>query len=97
MVSATSSEDFLVFDQPLQVTVYRMLRDRCLSDLSVTLVYCGQTVGWIKMPLGYRTEVGLGSVVLHVDPAPPRKGAQQSPYFSAHVYCGQTVAHLSNW
>ena len=25
--------------------------------LSVTLVYCGQTVGWIKMPLG--TEVGL--------------------------------------
>ena len=34
----------------------------CLSwlsvCLSVTLVYCGQTVGWIKMPL--RTEIGLG-------------------------------------
>jgi len=29
-----------------------------LSRLSVTLVYCDQTVGWIKMPLG--TEVGLG-------------------------------------
>jgi len=29
-----------------------------MSCLSVTLVYCGQTVGWIKMPLG--TEVGLG-------------------------------------
>jgi len=25
--------------------------------LSVTLVYCGQTVGWIKMPLGM--EIGL--------------------------------------
>jgi len=24
----------------------------CLSDLSVTLVHCSQTVGWIKMPLG---------------------------------------------
>ena len=30
----------------------------CLSCLTVTLVYCGQTIGWIKMPLG--TEVGLG-------------------------------------
>jgi len=26
----------------------------CLSVLSVTLVYCGQTVGWIKMKLGMR-------------------------------------------
>jgi len=30
-----------------------------LSVLSVTLVYCGQTVGWVKMKLG--TDVGLGS------------------------------------
>jgi len=47
-----------------------MLRDPCLSVcLSATLVYCGQTVGWIKMPLG--TELGLGPVdiVLHEDPA----------------------------
>jgi len=38
--------------------------------LSVTLVYCGQTVGWIKMPPGM--EVGLGSchIVLDEDPAP---------------------------
>ena len=38
-----------------------MLSDRCLSVclscLSVTLVYCGQTVGWIKMKLGMR--IGL--------------------------------------
>jgi len=32
-------------------TVRPMLSDRCLSCLSVTLVYCGQTVGW--MPLGW--------------------------------------------
>ena len=34
-------------------------------------VYCDQTAGWIKMPLG--TEVGLGPdvIVLDRDPAPP--------------------------
>ena len=72
-----------------------MLSDR-LSCLSVTLVYCGQTVEWIKMSLGMEVGLGPGDIVLDGDPAPPRKGAQQSPTFSAHVYCGQTVAHLSN-
>jgi len=35
-------------------------------------VYCGQTAGWIKMPLGI-IEVGLGPghTVLDVEPAPP--------------------------
>jgi len=114
----------------------------CLSCLFVTLAYCGQTVGWIKIRLG--TEVGLGSgrTVLGGDPAPPfqrgtspsprfgpcllwpngwldqdatwyggrhwpgphcvkwgpspppkKKG--HSPQFSAHVYCGLTVANFS--
>ena len=51
----------------------------CLSCRSVTLVYCGQTVRWIKTKLG--TEVGLcpGHTVLDGDPALP-KGAQ-SPNF----------------
>jgi len=44
-----------------------------LSCLSVTLVYCGQTVGWIKTKLG--KVVGLGHIVLDGDPAPLRKGA----------------------
>jgi len=42
-----------------------VLLDRCpvcLSDLSVTLVYCGQMVGWIKMKLA--SEVGLGPSIL---------------------------------
>jgi len=41
-----------------------------------THVYCDQTAGWIKMPLG--TEVGLspGDVVLDEDQAPPQKVAQ---------------------
>ena len=51
-----------------------------VGRLSVTLVYCGQTVGLIKMKLGM--EVGLipGHIVLDEDTAPPPlKGAQQQP------------------
>jgi len=73
-----------------------MLSDRvCLSCLSVTLVYSGQTVGWIKMKLGMK--VGLdprhprlsldGDLVL-----PPRKGHSLS--FLAHVCCGQTAGWI---
>jgi len=40
------------------------------SVLSVTLVYCGQTVGWIKMKLGTEVGLGPGHIVLDVDPAP---------------------------
>ena len=55
-----------------------MLSDRCLSDLSglsVTLVYCDQTVGWIKMPLGTEIGLGPGHIMLDGDPAPlpPRR------------------------
>jgi len=67
-----------------------MLSGRCLSCLSiclsVTLVYCGQMVGWIKMPLG--TEVGLGSgdFVLDGDPAPiPTKGGRAPPIFGSFL------------
>ena len=133
------------------------------------IVYCGQTAGWIKMPLGMDVGLSPGHIVLDRDPAPrnfwpmsvvakrldgsrchlvwryasaqatlcwtgnqlPLKGAHFycgwmdqdatwykwrprprphcvtwgssfSPYgahaasqYSAHVYCGQTVAHLS--
>jgi len=72
-------------------TVRHMLSVRCLSVslscLSVTLVYCGQTVGWIKMKLGVEVGLGPGHIVLDGDPAPrslsPKMGAQ--PPFSAHV------------
>jgi len=41
-----------------------------LSCLSVTLVYCGQTVGWIKMKLGMQVGLGPGHTVLDGDPPP---------------------------
>jgi len=48
----------------------------CLTCLSVTLVYCGETVGWIKMNLGMEVGLGPGHTVLDGDPAPSSKKAQ---------------------
>jgi len=35
------------------------------------LFYCGQTAGWIKMPLGTEVGIGAGDIVLYRDPATP--------------------------
>jgi len=59
-----------------------------LSCLSVTLVYCRQTVGQFKMKLGMQIGLGPGHTVLDGDPAPlPQRGT--APQFSAHICCGQ--------
>ena len=60
----------------------------CLSLLSVTLVYCGQMVGWIKMKLGVQLGLGPGHIVLDGDPALLPKGAQPLP----HICCDQMAA-----
>jgi len=62
--------------------------------LSVTLVYCGQTVRQIKTKLG--TQVGLdpGHIVLDGDPASPSPKGHSVPQFSAHICCGQMAAWI---
>ena len=56
----------------------------------MTLVYCGQRVGWIRLPLGM--EVGLGSgQSVRWGPRSLPKGAQQPPQLLVDVYCGQTA------
>jgi len=59
------------------------------------------TVGWIRMPLGMGVGLGPGDIVLDGDPVPHGKehnryGPKSGSSLSGHVYCGQTVAHLSN-
>jgi len=67
-----------------------------MSVLSVTLVYCGQTVGWIKMKLGIQVGLGSGHIVLDRDPAPPpqRGGGGALPQFSAHICCSQMAGWI---
>jgi len=62
--------------------------------LSVTLVYCGQTVTWMNVKLGMGVGLGPGDIALDGNPAPLRKGAQH-PRYSAHVYCYQTKMPLA--
>ena len=84
--------------------VCHLLSDRCpvlscpqcpvLSVLTVTLVYCGQTVAWIKMKLGMEVGLGPGQIVLDHrwrPSSPPLEKKRHSPLqFLAHVRCGQT-------
>jgi len=44
-------------------------------------VYCGQTAGLIRIPLGMEAGLGPGDTVFDGDPAPPWKGAQHPPTF----------------
>jgi len=57
-------------------------------------VYCGQTAGWIKVPLG--TAIGLdpGHIMLDGDPAPSPQKWGSAPQFSAYVYCGQAAGWI---
>ena len=67
-----------------------MLPDPCLSVLSATLVYCGQTVGRINIELDMQAGLGPGQIVLEYgDQAPPKRGHIRQ--FSAHVHCCQTA------
>jgi len=47
------------------------------------LVYCGQKVGWIKMPLGTRVGLSPGHIVLDGDPAPVTEKGTAARHFSA--------------
>ena len=56
-------------------------------------VCCGQTAGWIKMPLGTEVDLRPGKIVLDWDPAPPKRG-HSIAHFSAHVCRGQMAAWI---
>jgi len=69
---------------------YRTNVCACLA----TLVHCGQTVGWIKMPLGMKVNLGRpGHTVLDGDRVPPfpQQRGTATPQFSAHVCCSKTA------
>jgi len=67
----------------------------CPVCLSVTLVYCGQMLGRIKMTLATLVGLGPGHSIRWGPSFPSRKGAQPPTLqFSAHVSCGQTAGWI---
>jgi len=49
------------------------------------------------MPIGKELGRGSGHIVLGSDPVGTNAPTAAPPHFLAHVYCDQTVAHLSCW
>ena len=48
-------------------------------------VYCGQTAGWMKTPLGTEVDLGAGHIVLDGVPAPREWRTAAPSLFSTHV------------
>jgi len=68
------------FAKRLALSYRTLVCSVCFVCLSVMLVYCGKTVGWIKMQLGMVAGLVPSHIVSDGDPAPP-KGVQP-PTFS---------------
>jgi len=68
-------------------------------SLSVTLVHCGQTVGWIKMTLGMQVGLSHGHIVLDGNPAPPPPKGHSPPIFGSYLLRpnGCMYQDLTNW
>jgi len=66
---------FTVFGRPFVKLFALCYRTVVCPVLSVTLVYCGQTVGWIKIQLDVAVGLGPGHIALDGDPARlPQRG-----------------------
>ena len=54
-------------------------------------MYCGQTLGWIKMKLAMEVGLGPGNIVSDGDLVPLPQRGTASLQFSVHVCSGQTA------
>jgi len=61
-------------------------------------VYCSQTAGWIKMPLGTEVNLGPGDAVLDGVAAPlPKKGAQPPVFGSCLLWLNGWMDEDATW
>jgi len=94
-VGASQASFIAAFGRLLQVTVRLCYGTILLSVLSVMLVYCGQMIGWIMMPLFMEVGLGPGDIVLGRDPDPHHGKGHSSP---PTIFQATSIAviHLSN-
>jgi len=59
----------------------------CLN-VTFTMVYCGQTVGWVRMSIGTEVGLGPGHIVFDGDPAPPMERGRAAPTFEVYERAG---------
>jgi len=78
----------IIFGQPFVkrfALCYRTVVCPVLSVLSVTLVYCAQTVGQMQIKLGMQLGLGPGHIVLNGDPGPPPPKGHSFPIFVPYL------------
>jgi len=95
-VCASRASLIAVFWQPLQVTVRCMLRDHS-SVCPICNIGVLWPNGWMEQDATWCG--GRPRPMRHCvrwEPSSPHQKGTTFPHFSGHVYCGQTVAHLSN-
>jgi len=88
----------VVFGRPLVkrfVLCYRTIVCPVLFVLSVTLVYCGQTIGWIKMKLGM--QVGLGPGHMGTQLPLPNKGAEPPIFGTCLLWPNACIDQDGTW
>ena len=83
-----------VFGRPFvkRLALCNAIKQLTCPVLSVTLLYCGQMVGCIKMKLGMQVRLDPRHIVLDGDQTPPPPKGQSPPQFSAHICCCQMAA-----
>ena len=84
------SSTVILFKCNFWATVCKTVRPM-LSDLSVTLVYYGQTAGWIKIKLA--TELGLSPGHIVLDGSPTETGTE--PHTSKFTGAGFACVRMS--
>ena len=96
-VTATLGHGMFLGDHLYNGLVYALGPLSYLSDLSVTLVYCGQMVGQIKMKLHTQVDLIPGHIALDGNPAPPpRKGTAPNfrPISVVAKWLDGSICHL---
>jgi len=63
----------------------------------MTLVYCGQMVGWIKMKLGMQVGLAPGHIVLHADPAPPSPKGHTPNFWPMSIVANGWMDQDATW
>jgi len=81
-----SSSDFVLDGDPAATPRKKAIPTPTQSQF-LAHVYCGETAGWIKTPLGTEVNLGPGHIVLDGVPGLCERGTA-APLFSVHVYCG---------
>jgi len=60
-------------------------------------ICCGQTAGWIQMPLGTEIDLGQGDIALDGDPAPQKGGTAPPTFWPMSIVANSWMDQDTTW